>query len=76
LAIAIREIAMLRQPSRSPHPQLELFPTKPPLPQRAAPLWTTLPEQTQHALTGLMTRMLIAHASAVPPNGEGGGDDV
>lgn len=67
---------MLRQPSRSPNPQLELFPTKPAPPPRVLSLWTTLPEQTQRALTGLMTRMLIAHASAVPPNGEGAVDDV
>lgn len=67
---------MLRQPSRSPNPQFELFPTKPTLSLRAASLWTTLPEQTQHAVTGLMTRMLIAHASVAPLDREGSGDDV
>ncbi len=67
---------MLRQPSRSPNPQLELFPTKPPLPPRVVSPWTTLPEQTQRALTGLMTRMLIAHANAALPHEGGAGDDV
>jgi len=58
---------MLHQPSRSPNPQLELLLTKRPLPPRGAPLWATLPEQTQRALTALMTRMLIAHVNGVPP---------
>jgi hypothetical protein len=67
---------VLRQQSRSPNPQLELFPTKSPLPPREVSPWATLPEQTQRALTGLMARMLIAHANAVLPHEEGAGDDV
>jgi hypothetical protein len=67
---------MLRQQSRSPKPQLELFPRKSPLPPRGASPWTTMPEQTQRTLTGLMARMLIAHANAGLPHEEAAGDDV
>jgi hypothetical protein len=57
-------------------PQLDLFHERSPLPPRGAPTWTALPDQTRRALTGLVTRMLIAHAGAATPEPEGGGDDV
>ena len=53
---------MPRPPRRSSL-QLELFEKDAsPLPP-GTPLWTALPDKTRHALTGLVTRMLIAHAS-------------
>jgi hypothetical protein len=67
---------MPRPPRRSSSPQLELFQERAPLPPRGAPTWTTLPVQTQRALTGLMTRMLIAHVGAVALEPEDDGDDV
>lgn len=67
---------MPRPPRRPSNPQLELFQeSAPPLP-RGAPTWTTLPDQTRRALTGLVTRLLIAHAGAVALEPEGDGDDV
>jgi hypothetical protein len=41
-----------------------------------APTWTMLPEPTRQALTGLVTRMLIAHAGTGTFAPEGDGDDV
>ena len=40
------------------------------------PAWSALPEPTQRTLTGLLTRLLVAHASVVPkldaqPEGDG-----
>jgi hypothetical protein len=61
---------------RPPNPQLELFPEKTPRPSPGAPTWTTLPEPTRRALTGLVTRMLIAHATSEALVSEGGDDDV
>ena len=55
---------MSRPSRRLPSPQLELFPQKTPPPSAGAPSWTTLPEPTREALTGLVTRMLLSHADA------------
>ena len=66
---------MPRLSRRPPCPQLELFPKTTPRPARGAPSWTSLPEPTRLALTGLMTRMLIAHAGDGPLASEGDGDD-
>ena len=57
----------------SPSPQLELFPEGTALPP-SAPCWATLPEPTRRALTALMTRLLIAHASGAADE-LGGGDE-
>jgi hypothetical protein len=66
---------MPRPLRRPPNPQLELFPERTPLLPPGAPSWSTLPEPTRRALTGLVTRMLIAHAAeAIAP--EGGDDDI
>jgi hypothetical protein len=48
--------------SRTPDRQLDLFPGSPPPTPGSAPGWSGLPEQTRRAVTGLMTRLLIAHA--------------
>lgn len=67
---------MPRLSRRAPTPQLELFPETTPPPPPGTPAWTMLPEQTRRVLTGLMTRMLIAHVGLAAPASEGDGDDV
>jgi hypothetical protein len=69
------EIAMHRLPRRhrTLDRQLDLFPpprTSTPLP---APGWDALPDRTRQAVTGLMTRLLIAHAGGmiVEPGSDG-----
>jgi hypothetical protein len=54
------EIAMQPRPSspRPPKRQLDLFAGSPP----PTPAWSALPDQAQQTLTGLMTRLLLAHA--------------
>ena len=66
---------MPRLSPRSPTPQLDLFAETPPQPQ-GTPAWTALPEQTRSALTGLMVRMLMAHADVVVLDPEGDDDDL
>lgn len=46
-----------------------------PLPPSPAPGWSTLPDQTRHAVTGLMTRLLIAHAGGAAPKPGSDGDE-
>jgi len=58
----MKEIAMPRPPRRSLPLQPDLFERSPPPP--GTPAWTTLPDRTRHALTELVTRMLIAHVGA------------
>lgn len=60
---------------RPPGPQLELFPQRAPRVAPGVPSWTSLPEPTRLALTGLVTRMLIAHAGNGSLSPEGDGDD-
>ena len=67
---------MPRPSRRQSSPQLELFPERTPRPAPGAPTWTMLPEPTRQALTGLVTRMLIAHAGTEAFAPEGDGDDV
>lgn len=50
---------------RKPNRQRDLFEENVPPSTEGMPSWTTLPDQTQSALTGLMTRMLVTHAGAV-----------
>jgi hypothetical protein len=54
------EIAMQhRHPRpRPPKPQLDLFAGSPP----PTPAWSALPDQARQTLTGLMARLLLAHA--------------
>ena len=54
-----------RRPCRPP-PQLDLGLTSPPAPA-FPPVWCILPEPTQRTLTGLLTRLLIAHARGIVP---------
>jgi hypothetical protein len=63
-------------PRRLPRRQLELFTESMSPPVDGAPTWTTLPDQTRRTLTGLFTRMLIAHAAVAAPEPEGDGDDL
>ena len=63
----------LRHP---PKPQLELFSERTPLPPPGSPSWSTLPEPTRRALTGLVTRMLIDHAGAEAVAPESGDHDI
>jgi len=46
---------------RTPNRQFDLFAEKASPPGLALE-WSALPDQTRHALIGLMTRLLIAHA--------------
>lgn len=56
---------MPRLSRRRTNRQLDLFEANVPPSPEGMPSWTTLPDQTRSALTGLMTRMLVAHAGAV-----------
>lgn len=67
---------MPRPLRRPPNPQLELFPERTPLRLPDTPSWSTLPEPTRRALTGLVTRMLLAHAGAEALAPEGRDDDI
>ena len=52
---------------RTPERQPDLFQTNQPPAPDMAPGWSALPDRTRHVLTGLMTRLLIAHASGAAP---------
>ena len=60
----------------SAEPAAGAVPEGRPLPPPGAPSWSTLPEPTRRALTGLVTRMLIARAGAEAVAPEGGDDDI
>lgn len=66
---------MPRPSRRPPSRQLDLFPQTTPRLASGGPTWASLPETTRMALTGLVTRMLIAHAGAEPFEPEGVADD-
>ena len=55
-----------RRPRTQDH-QPDLFLSSPPPTPSSVPGWSTLPDQTRHAVTELMTRLLIAHASGAAP---------
>jgi len=61
---------------RRPHRQLELLLAAMPAPADAAPRWTSLPDPTRQALTGLLTRLMVANAAnaGLPPNAVPKGD--
>jgi hypothetical protein len=72
------EIAMQRprRRPRRPHRQLDLDLTSRPMTPATPPAWCALPEPAQRTLTGLLTRLLVAHASVVrkldvQPEGDG-----
>lgn len=56
---------------RPPKRQLDLFAGSPP----PTPAWSALPDQTRQALTGLMTRLLLAHAGEAGPKSRSDGDE-
>ncbi len=62
-----------RHRPRTPERQPELFPVAQPPVAYAAPGWDSLPDQARHAVTALMTQLLITHASGTVP---GAGDDA
>jgi hypothetical protein len=74
--MSLREIAMSRPPRRPSTPQLDLFANGARPPRPAVPTWPMLPDQTRRTLTGLVTRLLIAHAGAGPVEPTDHGDDV
>jgi hypothetical protein len=72
------EIAMQRprRRPRRPHRQLALDLSSLLVTPATPPAWSALPEPAQRTLTGLLTRLLVAHASVVPkldaqPEGDG-----
>ena len=56
-----------RRRARTPERQPELFSEPQPLAAEATPGWSTRPDQARHAVTALMTRLLITHASGTVP---------
>jgi hypothetical protein len=50
-------------PASTPGPPTRSLSRSPAAGFRPAPGWSALPEQTRHALIGLMTRLLMAHAN-------------
>ena len=56
-----------RRRARTPERQPELFSAPQPPVAGAAPGWSTLPDRARHAVTALMTRLLITHASGAVP---------
>ncbi len=48
--------------TRTPGRQLEFLAPTPPSAQHTTPEWSSLPQPTRHALTALMTRLLVDHA--------------
>jgi hypothetical protein len=77
LPVTIMEIAMHHSRRRPPTPdrQADLFLTHRLPSADSAPGWNALPDQTQHAVTGLMTRLLLAHADGKTAELEGAGDE-
>lgn len=69
----------LRRRSRLPLHQLDLWLASP-LPELGgAPRWSTLPDQTQRTLAGLLTRLLMTHRNVTDQElgepSEGDGDE-
>jgi len=60
---------------RTPERQLDLFPANHAPKPCPSPEWIALPDQARHALTVLMTRLLITHANGGVPDLGGGGDE-
>lgn len=63
----------LRCRPRRPDHQLDLFPSPQASTLLPVPGWNDLPEQTRPAVTGLMSRPLVAHAggTALQPGSDG-----
>ena len=56
-----------RHPAQMPERQPDLFSEPQPLAAEATPGWSALPDQARHAVTALMTHLLITHASGTVP---------
>ncbi len=61
--------------SQTPDRQFELFDPRPPSARCAMPGWGSLPQQTRHTLTGLITRLLVDHAGGETRNPRSAADD-
>ena len=64
-----------RRRPRTPNRQLDLFLCNPPPTPGTTSGWNTLPDQTRQALTGLMTRLLVAPAGGAAPELGSDGDE-
>ena len=60
---------------RRPDHQLDLFPSSQASTLIPALGWNDLPEQTRQAVTGLMSRLLVAHAGGAVPQPGSDGDE-
>ena len=58
-----------------PDHQLDLFQANQASASISAPGWSALPDQTRQAVTGLMTRLLIAHAGGAASQLGSDGDE-
>jgi hypothetical protein len=57
--------------------QLELFGEQAPMiNDQRVPAWQALPEETRRVLTGLMSRLLLAHGNVEPHRFRAEADDV
>lgn len=56
--------------------QLDFLDLNPPLARVAPPQWSSLPQQTRCALTGLVTRLLVDHAGGEPRDPRSCTDDI
>ena len=65
----------LPQRPRALDPQLDLFPPPQASTLIPVPAWNDLPEQTRQAVTGLMSRLLVAHAGGAAPGPGSDGDE-
>ena len=65
----------LSQRPRALDRQLDLFPPPQASTLLPVPGWSALPEQTRHTVTGLMSRLLVAHAGGAAPQSESDGDE-
>ena len=62
--------------TRTPGRQLEFLAPIPPSAQHTTPAWSSLPLPTRHALTALVTRLLIAHTNGAASASGSDADDL
>ena len=56
--------------------QLDFLDPNPPSTRAVAPQWSSLPQQTRRALTGLVTRLLVDPAGGEPRDLRSSADDI
>jgi hypothetical protein len=66
-----RHCRRFRKPERQP----DLFSVPQPPGATAAPGWSSLPDGAQQAVTALVTRLLITHATGAAPKAGGDADE-